>query len=117
MIEMRFRPMPGGGSVHVMRDITERERAEARIREEETKFRALVEQNVAGIVIVHDDGAIGYCNGYFANMLGYVPSELIGRPLLDLVSEAEHAGDRSKRARTISRRRRSRSNRFNGADS
>ena len=60
-----------------------------RFREEEAKFRSLVEQNVAGIVIVRDDGTIGYCNGYFAHLVGYAPEEVVGRPLLDFVPETE----------------------------
>ena len=91
MIESRFNPLPDGGGIYVFGDVTERERAQSRILEEEAKFRSLVEQNVAGIVIVREDGTMGYCNGYFARMLGYAPSEIIGRPLLDLVSEADHA--------------------------
>ncbi|HVT82932.1 MAG TPA: PAS domain S-box protein, partial [Phycisphaerae bacterium] len=70
-------------------DITEHEAAQRKIREEETKFRSLVEQNVAGIVITRADGTIGYVNSYFAAMNGYTAAEVIGRPLLDFVPEAE----------------------------
>ena len=65
-------------------------RAEKWIREEDGIFRSLAEQNIAGIVIVRDDGTIGYCNGYFAHMIGYAREEVLGRPLLDFVPEAEH---------------------------
>jgi PAS domain S-box-containing protein len=64
-------------------------RAEKRIREEDAIFRSLAEQNIAGIVIVRDDGTIGYCNGYFAHLIGYAPEEIVGRPLLDFVPETE----------------------------
>jgi PAS domain S-box-containing protein len=72
-------------SIGVILDISEHKQEERRIREEEDKFRSLAEQNVAGIVIVRDDGTIGYCNGYFAHMIGYAPEEIVGRPLLDFV--------------------------------
>ncbi|WP_170153127.1 PAS-domain containing protein [Roseiarcus fermentans] len=88
-VEAYFRPMPDRGGLFVLHDVTERERNEARIREEEAKFRSLVEQDVAGIVIVRDDGTIGYCNGCFAGMIGYARDELVGRPLLDIVPEGE----------------------------
>ena len=64
--------------------------AERRFREEEANFRSLVEQNIAGVVIVREDGTIGYCNGCFANMIGFAPAEVLGRGLLDFVPEAEH---------------------------
>ncbi len=87
--ETRFHPTPEGGGVFIFRDVTEREQADARIREEEAKFRSLVEQDVAGIAIVRDDGTIGYCNGCFAKTIGYAPADVVGRPLLDFVPETE----------------------------
>ena len=68
-------------------DITDRKLAEDTIREDGAKFRSLVEQNVAGIFIVREDGTIGYVNPFFAGLLGYAASELIGRKLLDFISE------------------------------
>jgi PAS domain S-box-containing protein/putative nucleotidyltransferase with HDIG domain len=66
-------------------DITDRKRSEATIREDEAKFRSLVEQNVAGIFIVREDGTIGYVNPFFASLLGYQAADLIGHPLLDVI--------------------------------
>ena len=45
-----------------VRDVTERKRTENDIREAGAKFRSLVEQNVAGIFIIREDGTIGYVN-------------------------------------------------------
>ena len=89
VIETRFNPLPDGGGIFVFRDVTERESADARIREEEAKFRSLVEQNVAGTVIVREDGTIGYCNGCFASMIGCAPAEIAGHALLDFVPDSE----------------------------
>ncbi len=77
------------GRVWFFRDITERKQAEARLREDEARFHALVEQEVAGVAIIRDDGALAYCNAYFAKLIGCAPAEIIGRPLLDFVPEAE----------------------------
>ena len=74
-------------SVGVVLDISGRKRAEETIRENEAKFRSLVEQNVAGIFIIRDDGTIGYVNPNFASILGAEPSDLIGHPLLDFIPE------------------------------
>ena len=89
VIEARFNPLPDRGGIFLFRDVSERERAEARIREEEAKFRSLVEMDVAGIVIVRDDVTVGYCNSFMANMVGYAAEEIVGRPLLDFVPETE----------------------------
>ncbi|MFI5021803.1 MAG: PAS domain S-box protein [Alphaproteobacteria bacterium] len=70
-------------------DITERKRAETALREEEAKFRGLVEQEIAGIVIVREDGTLAYVNPEFAKMVGCTPGELIGRPLFELVPPDE----------------------------
>jgi diguanylate cyclase (GGDEF)-like protein/PAS domain S-box-containing protein len=75
----------------VTRDITARRRDDQKLREDEAKFRGLVEQNVAGVAIMRDDGAVVYINPYFAQMMGYDASEVIGRPLLDFVPEPERA--------------------------
>ena len=64
-------------------------RATPRSREDKANFPNLVEQNVAGIAIIGDDATIGYCNGCFADMIGYNPGEIVGRALLDFVPEAE----------------------------
>ena len=75
--------------IAVILDISERKRAQERIREEEAKFNSLVEQNVAGIAIICEDGRIAYCNSCFAQMIGYAPEEIIGRALFEFIPEAE----------------------------
>ncbi|MGC2414317.1 MAG: PAS domain S-box protein [Stellaceae bacterium] len=77
-------------------DITEARRAEQTMREEEAKFRSLVEQNVAGIFIIRHDGTIGYVNPFFAALLGYAATDLIGHPLLDILPEEERDKAREK---------------------
>ncbi len=77
-------------------DISARKRADERSREEEAKFRSLVEQNVAGIFIVREDGTVGYVNPFFAALLGYEASDLIGHPLLDILPEEERDEAREK---------------------
>ena len=77
--------------ISVERGIRARKAAERAVRESEAKFRSVVEQNVAGIAIIRDDGAIAYVNPYFARLVASTPLELIGRPLLDLVPEDEKA--------------------------
>ena len=70
-------------------DITERKRAEAQIREDEAKFRSLVEQNVAGVAIIRQDGTVGYINPYFAALIGWAQAEVTGRRFFDFIPETE----------------------------
>ncbi len=70
-------------------DITERKRAEAQIREDEARFRGLVEQNVAGIMMIRQDATIGYLNPYWARLNGYTAAEVIGHSIFEYVADAE----------------------------
>ena len=83
-------------------DITDRKRAERALREEEMKFRGLVEQELAGIYIIAADGTLAYVNPYFAKMFGYAPEEVIGRPVLEFVAGPEKEAAREQIAAQIS---------------
>ncbi len=72
-----------------MIDITQRKQTEKALQEQEAKYRGLVEQQISGVVTIGDDGAIVYVNPQFAKMVGFEPSDLIGRPLLDIVPAEE----------------------------
>jgi PAS domain S-box-containing protein len=71
--------------ISVIRDITERKRAEQALRESEERFRCLSEASFEGIVF-HDEGKILDANQAFATMLGYGLSEVIGRNALDFAT-------------------------------
>jgi two-component system cell cycle sensor histidine kinase/response regulator CckA len=62
----------------LLRDITERKRAEEALRESECKFRDLAEKSVAGVYLVQD-GIFKYVNLRFAQVLGYTIDEMIGK--------------------------------------
>jgi len=60
-----------GGAVSVFRDVTPDIRAAEALRESEQRFRALFEDNSAGIVLSTIEGGIVDANEAFAKMLGY----------------------------------------------
>ena len=68
----------------VIRDITERKRAETALRQSEERYRAIFEQDVAGDYISTADGKFLTCNSSFARMFGFISIE-----------EAKEAGLRS----------------------
>jgi PAS domain S-box-containing protein len=84
----------GNGILYVLaRDITERKRAEAELRESEVQFRTIF--NVASVGIVQADsmtGEILRCNETYCRITGYPLSELIGVPFTELV----HPEDRER---------------------
>ncbi len=73
--------------VGVMRDISERKRAEEALRESENRFRTLSEAGFEGIAI-HDKGTIVDGNQAFASIFRYELSEAIGMHVLDFVAGA-----------------------------
>jgi two-component system sensor histidine kinase UhpB len=62
----------------------------ADLEEAQDKYRALVEQSIAGIYII-DDGRWEYLNPRLCEMLGYRDEELIGTDSINLVVEEDHA--------------------------
>ncbi len=70
-------------------DVTERMRAEAAIRESESKFRSFVE-TTAEWIWARDTGAVHtYSNPAVATILGYQPEEVLGRPWFELVADED----------------------------
>lgn len=76
------------GLVGVIADITERKRIEAVLRNSEARYRSFVAELPLGVVITQD-GLIKYVNRALEQMIDYPADELLGRPFLPLVDEAD----------------------------
>jgi PAS domain S-box-containing protein len=74
----------------IFRNVTERKKAEAALRESEERYRTLVETAQEGINIVSPQEEIIFSNKAFASMLGYEPWELEGKNLQELVTEEQY---------------------------
>jgi len=62
--------------IAIVRDITERKKAEEALANEATQRRILVEQSRDGIVVLDQNGNVHEANQRFAEMLGYTPEEV-----------------------------------------
>jgi len=72
------------GSVAVMRDITERKKAEDALRASEEKLRRYLESSPDAIYINDANGTFIYGNAVAEKMIGYSKPELIGKSFLEL---------------------------------
>jgi PAS domain S-box-containing protein len=73
----------------IMRDISERKRAETVVLESEARYRTLFEYAPDGIVISDVEGYYIDANASICRMLGYTPDELIGLHSSDIVAPDE----------------------------
>ena len=79
----------------IVRDVTERRRAEQALRESEGRLRAIVDTAVDGIITIDKRGNIETFNPAATRIFGYAPQEVIGRNVKTLMPEpyrGEHDG-------------------------
>jgi len=67
------------GTIGMSMDISDRVRAEQRIRKSEARYRSLVEAMQEGLLMIKPSGKISYMNAPFARMLGRPRTEILGR--------------------------------------
>ena len=86
-VETSIRPLAAEGShrlLAVVRDVTERHRAEEAERETETRFRTLFAQSQAGMAFTDLNGRLTSTNDAFRQLVGYTEAELRGVSVLEL---------------------------------
>lgn len=84
------------GVLGISRDITERKRAEAALRESEANFRTFFESMTDLIVVATPDGRILFTNAAGTRLLGYSAEEFKTMHVLDM-----HPADKRKEAEEI----------------
>lgn len=82
----------------IIRDITERKRAELAVRENEKRFRQLFNQSVDTLFVHDASGRIVDCNEEACRSLGYTREELLSLHIKDLATNL--VSDEGNRSRT-----------------
>ncbi len=83
-------PLGDDAVVWVARDVTDRKQAAERQRASEERFRALVEHSSEVITLLGADGSVLYSSQSAVPVLGYGPTENLGRSAFELI----HPDDR-----------------------
>lgn len=71
----------------ISRDITERKKTEAAIRQSEEKYRSLIDSSDSAIMMVDNNGYYTFLNAIAAMPFGKKPEELVGKHVRDLNPE------------------------------
>ncbi len=79
------------GSLNIYTDITERKKAEEKLRESEEKYRNIVETANEGILIIDNEALVIYANNKLAAMSGYNLEEIYGRSICDFLAKESKA--------------------------
>lgn len=89
VLEIRGNPMPGGGFVTSFTDVTDRQRAEAALRESERNIRFYTDNVPALLAYVDSELCFRFTNRAYEKMLGLDRSELDGRHLHEVFDQHE----------------------------
>ncbi|HSI65084.1 MAG TPA: histidine kinase dimerization/phosphoacceptor domain -containing protein, partial [Candidatus Saccharimonadia bacterium] len=80
-VEMRPVPLPGGGLLLMLQDVTESRRSEEMLRSTEAKFRTLVHENPLPVVLADRSGSVFDVNPACEHLLGHTRAEMRRMPL------------------------------------
>ena len=76
------------GALAMITDRTEHREAEDALRRSEEQYRQIVETTTDGIITVDQEGKILFVNKRLAEMLGYQPPEMVGKPATSFMNAA-----------------------------
>ncbi len=90
------------GVLGVFEDISERKQAEEALRASEERYRRVVETAQEGIMIFDTAWRVSFANARAAQILGYAPDEIVGRPIDDFILDDDRASHEARKAGQLS---------------
>lgn len=88
-LHARLAPYGGDKALGLLRDVTDRKRAE-QAQQEEHQFALQVMQALGQGVTVASDSGYEFANPAFCAMVGLPLADIIGRPMFDFIAPTEH---------------------------
>ncbi len=76
-------------TVGIARDVSKRRAAEDALKESEERYRRIVENANEGILLIDSKQVVTFVNSKLADIVGYKPDELIGRPVTEFVFDED----------------------------
>lgn len=89
-VEISARLLENGGHLAILRDITERKKIEQILRENERKFRALIENSSDMIVLLDQTMCLQYISPSTLKILNYSEQEVLGKPTTNLIHKEDY---------------------------
>lgn len=86
-IQIRGGPMPGGGFVSAITDITEQKRHEREIEQQTVRFKAIFDNVLDAIITINESGGIESFNPAAERLFGYRAEDVLRRNVKLLVAE------------------------------
>lgn len=99
-VRLTLIPVSANSVVVHSEDLEEREHARAKLDASERLYRTIVDNAHEGIWAIDVGGITLYANPRAADMLGYAPEDIQGRPVTDFLFEEDRAAATTLRART-----------------
>ncbi len=90
-LEITGRPLPGGGWVNTVSDMTDRLQRERQLAESEASFRLLTENSGDVVARLGLDGRFRYVSPAALRVLGWLPDALVYRVMMDFVCAEDRA--------------------------
>jgi PAS domain S-box-containing protein len=88
-VELSAKLLENGRHQAIIRDITERKRIERVLKDNERKFRALIENSSEIIIIVTETFKIKFISTSVKRILGFLPESVIGKSVFEFVHAEE----------------------------
>jgi two-component system sensor histidine kinase/response regulator len=77
----------------LQREVAERKQAEIALENQKTFLNSLIENNPVAIVAIDSQYCVQMCNPAFENLFLYAQKDILGRPLRDLITNAQLRDD------------------------